>query len=185
LKAGYLQSKAGYLQSLGTATNVLKEYIRDSLYMRHTSNFRVLCPNRILGIGQRRGEMAIEDARELATLWGGDPVHPSGAAYQVIADGLTQDIANVEARFTNPPKTVFKNPNAKKPRMDLSLERDAWVSGCTAALPRRDSALTSGRGSVTPRGSNVRGQWKRGQTKRGYTHSRGGWGRGRGRGRGH
>jgi hypothetical protein len=177
--------KAGYLQSLGSATNVLKEYIRDSLYTRHTSNFRVLCPNKILGIGQRRGEMSIEDARELAALWGSDPVHPSGAAYQVIADGLTQDISNSEARFTNPPKTVFKSTSAKKPRLDLSLERDAWVSGCTAALPRRDSALATGRGNTTARGNNIRGLWKRGQPKRGYTHPRGGWGRGRGRGRGH
>ncbi len=73
--------------------------------------------------------MAIEDARELVTLWGSDPVHPSGAAYRVIADGLSQDISNTEARYTNPPKTVFKQQNAKKPRLDLSLERDAWVSG--------------------------------------------------------
>jgi hypothetical protein len=177
--------KAGYLQSLGSATNVLKEYIRDSLYTRHSSNFRVLCPNKILGIGQRRGEMPIEDAREIASLWGSDPVHPAGAAYQVIADGLIQDISNTEARFTNPPKTVFKNQVAKKPRLDLSLERDAWVSGCTAALPRRDSALSSGRGYANPRGNSVRGHWKRGQPKSGSTHPRGGWGRGRGRGRGH
>ncbi len=129
--------------------------------------------------------MAIEDARELATLWGSDPVHPSGAAYRVIADGLSQDISNTEARYTNPPKTVFKQQNAKKPRLDLSLECDAWVSGCLAALPRRDSALTSGRGGVAPRGGYTRGQWKRGQSKRGCAHSRGGWGRGRGHGRGH
>jgi hypothetical protein len=55
---------ADFLPKLGSATSVLKEYIRDSLYTRHTSNFRVLCPNRILGIGQRRAELPIEDARE-------------------------------------------------------------------------------------------------------------------------
>jgi hypothetical protein len=178
---------AGYLQSLGMATSVLKEFIRDSLYTRHTSNFRVLCPNKILGIGQRRAELPIEDARELANLWGSDLVHPSGAAYKVVADGLTKDIANPEARYTNPPKTIFKQQQSKKPRLDLSLERDAWVSGCTAALPRRDSTVLSVRGAP-PRGGNPRGQWKRGystasgSSKRGYVHPRGGWGRGRGRG---
>jgi hypothetical protein len=180
---------AGYLQSLGTATSVLKEFIRDSLYTRHTSNFRVLCPNKILGMGQRRAELPIEDARELANLWGSDPVHPSGAAYKVVADGLSKDIANPEARYTNPPKTIFKQQQSKKPRLDLSLERDAWVSGCTAALPRRDSSVMSVRGAP-PRGGNPRGQWKRGYSsvsgtsKPGYVHPRGGWGRGRGRGRG-
>jgi hypothetical protein len=179
----------GYLQSLGTATGVLKEFIRDSLYTRHTSNFRVLCPNKILGIGQRRAELPIEDARELANLWGSDPVHPSNDAYRVVADGISRDIANPEARYTNPPKTVFKQQQAKKPRLDLSLERDAWVSGCTAALPRRDSSAMSGRGAP-PRGVNPRGHWKRGNSsvsgtsKRGVAYTRGGWGRGRGRGRG-
>ncbi len=179
----------GYLQSLGTATNVLKEFIRDSLYTRHTSNFRVLCPNKILGIGQRRAEIPIEDARELANLWGSDPVHTSSEAYKVIADGLSKDITNSEARYTNPPKTIFKQQQSKKPRLDLSLERDVWVSGCTAALPRRDSAAPPVRGAP-PRGGNPRGLWKRGYSnlsgtsKRGYVHPRGGWGRGRGRGRG-
>jgi hypothetical protein len=154
---------AGYLPSLGTATNVLKEFIRDSLYTCHTSNFSVLCPNKILGIGQRRSEIPIEDARELASLWGSDPVHPSSAAYRVIADGLSKDITNSEARYTNPPKTVFKQQHSKKPRLDLSLERDAWVSGCMAALPRRDSAVPPG-GGAPPRGSNPRGLWKRGNS---------------------
>jgi hypothetical protein len=105
------------------------------------------------------------------------------------ADGLSKDIANPEARYTNPPKTIFKQQQSKKPRLDLSLERDAWVSGCTAALPRRDSSVMSVRGAP-PRGGNPRGQWKRGYSsvsgtfKRGYVHPRGGWGRGRGRGHG-
>ncbi len=117
-------------------------------------------------------------------------MHPSSAAYRVIADGLFKDITNPEARYTNPPKTVLKQQHSKKPRLDLSLERDAWVSGCTAALPRRDSAVPPARGAPS-RGGNPRGLWKRrntnhsGSSKRGYVHSRGGWGRGRGRGRGH
>jgi hypothetical protein len=57
-------------------------------------------------------------------MWGSE-------AYQDIADGITKDISNPEARCTNPPKSVTQV--AKKPRLDLSLERDAWVRGCTAA----------------------------------------------------
>jgi hypothetical protein len=37
---------AGYLPKLGATMTALKEYIRDMLYTRHTSNFRVLCPNK-------------------------------------------------------------------------------------------------------------------------------------------
>jgi hypothetical protein len=37
--------------------------------------------------------MPIEDGRELAALWGPDPVHPAAGAYQVIVDGIAQDLA--------------------------------------------------------------------------------------------
>jgi hypothetical protein len=72
----------GFLPRLGTATGVLKDYIRDSLFTCHTSNFRVLCPSKILGIGQRTSELSMDDVRELAAEWGNDPVHPSRAAYR-------------------------------------------------------------------------------------------------------
>jgi hypothetical protein len=73
---------------LGSAITALKkEYVRDTVYTRHTSNFRVLHPNKILGIEQRKTKMPIEDAKELAALWGSNKVHPSQNAYKVIAKG--------------------------------------------------------------------------------------------------
>jgi hypothetical protein len=159
----------GFLPRLGAATGVLKDYIRDSLYTRHTSNFRVICPSKILGIGQRSSELPMDEARELAAEWGNDPVHPSGKAYEKIAAGILKDIGNGDSRYTNPPR----NPNQlpKKPRLDLSLERDTWVSGCTAALPRRDTMRSMSKGpsvsSGTARGGNRRGRGGRGQHFRG------------------
>jgi hypothetical protein len=92
----------GYLSKLGTAISLLKEFVRYTLYTRHTSNFRVLCPNKILGIGQqRKSELPIEDARELAALWGPDLVHPAAPAYQVIVDSIAHDLANSESWYTN------------------------------------------------------------------------------------
>ncbi len=107
----------GFLPRLGTATGVLKDYIRDSLFTRHTSNFRVICPSKILGIGQRNSELSMEDARELAAEWGNDPVHPSRAAYEKIAAGILKDIGNGDSRYTNPQRTANQLP--KKPRLDL------------------------------------------------------------------
>jgi hypothetical protein len=85
-----------------------------------------------LGIGQRQAKLPIEDARELATMWGSDPVHPSQATHQVIADGVSKDILNPDAKYTNPPKSMYKPQSNKKSRLDLSLERNAWVRGRTA-----------------------------------------------------
>jgi hypothetical protein len=98
--------------------------------------------------------MPIEDARELAALWGPDPVHPAAGAYQVIVDGIVQDLSSSESRYTNPPKTQVRPPGHS--RIDLSLDRDAWVRGCTAALPRRDSSTT--RGGAPGLGSSNRSQ---------------------------
>jgi hypothetical protein len=150
------------------------------------SNFRVLCPNRILRIGQRRAELPIEDARELAAMWGRDPVHPSGAAYQAIAEGMAKDALNPEAKYTNPPRGVLKPPGTKKPRLDLSLDRDSWVRGCTTALSQRDSTYKPVRGNQQARGNWLHGRaWHKGVANRGFTHPRGGRGRGHNRGRGH
>jgi hypothetical protein len=156
----------GFLPCLGSATGILKDYIRDSLFTRHTSNFRVLCPNKILGIGQRKSKLPIEDARDLAAEWGNDPVHPARVAYEKIATGILKDIGNGESRYTNPLGSATQQ--SKKPRLDLSLERDTWVRGCTAALQAHDTELSTIQGdrlhlgANAPRGANRRGRGARG-----------------------
>ncbi len=126
----------GYLPKLGDRIAALRDAIRDALFVKKAQNFRVLCPNKMVGVGQRRQEPTDEEAAKTAALWGPDPVHPTGAAYRLIADALESDIENPDSRYTNPGKLA---PLFKKPRYDPSLHRDGWVSGCSAALPRRDS----------------------------------------------
>jgi hypothetical protein len=136
-----------YLPNLGVRVYSLREFIRDSLYVRRASNFRVICPNRMLNI---RPGLTDEEAREGVSLWGDNPVHPSAHAYCMIANKLEEDLES-EARFTNPPKELVDTPRNK--RSDLSLTRQPWVDGCSAALPRGDvCAVAPQRGSA--RGSS-------------------------------
>ncbi len=112
--------------------------------MKKIQNFRVLCPNRMIGVGQRRQEPSDEEAAKAAALWGSDPMHPTSAAYRVIAESLEEDLRDVGARYTNLTKAVHAT---KKPRYDPSLDRAGWVSGCSAALSRSDTVQqTSTRG---------------------------------------
>jgi hypothetical protein len=97
----------------------------------------VLCPNRVIGVGQRRQEPTEEEASKSAAPWGLYPVYPTGAAYHAMADSRESDIQNPDARYTNPAKPY---PVVKKPCYDPSLDRAGWVSGCSATLPCRDSA---------------------------------------------
>ncbi len=126
---------AGYLPKLGDAIAALRDAIRDALFVKKVQNFRVLCPNKMVGVGQRREEPSDEELAKTAALWGPDPVHPNGAAYRVVAEALENDTANPDARYINPGRTDIQH---KKPRYDPSLHREGWVSGCSAALQRRD-----------------------------------------------
>jgi hypothetical protein len=131
----------GYLPRLGDAIHALHvNNIRDGLFARRVPNFRVLCPNRMIGVGQRRTEPSDEEAALSAALWGTDPVHPSTAAYRQMAEHIEADLANSEARYTNPVKKV---PSDKRQRVDLSLQRADWVSGCSAAASRRENPIIS------------------------------------------
>ncbi len=131
--------------------HALRDNIRDSLYTKRVQNFRVLCPNRMVGVGQRLQEPTDEEAAKAAALWGRDPVHPTGAAYRCMADQLEQDMGNPDSKYTNP---KIRSATSKKPRLDLSLERADWVTGCSAATSRQDL-----RGRTTPRMLGHRGHW--------------------------
>jgi hypothetical protein len=152
----------GYLPRLGDAIHGLRDNIRDGLFTRRVPNFRVLCPNRMVGVGHRRSELSDEEAALSAALWGMDPVHPTTAAYRQMAELIEKDLGNHDARYTNPAQKVT---TAKKPKMDLSLQRADWIAGCSAAANRRDNnsgrgqrprVMTHG-GSSAPRGAHNRG----------------------------
>ncbi len=71
-----------YLPSLNNSISALRDCIRDSLYTRRVSNYRVLCPNKMMGLGPRTGGISDSEAKEHTDRCGGDPVHPSAAAYR-------------------------------------------------------------------------------------------------------
>jgi hypothetical protein len=166
-----------YLPSLGDAVHALRDNIRNSLYTRHIQNFRVLCPNRMISVGQHAQIPSDEEAARTAALWGANPVHPSAAAYRCMAEHLEKDMLNLDARYTNP----AKHHGQKKLRIDLSLGRADWVAGCSAAAPRRDTmpprTSTSNRAATSERagyrvhgrgGYSLRGSVR--STKRGAGH---------------
>ncbi len=145
----------------------------------------------MIGVGQRKQVPSGEEAAKAAALWGSNPVHPTAAACRCMAKCLVNDIPNDEARYANPTKPPG---GQKRPKIDLSLERDKWVVGCSAAAPRRDIAMdhaSGNRDSAGPMRPPRRGHYIQG-TSRGSAMSlrraqrgvnRGGYGR-RGCGRG-
>ncbi len=90
---------SAYLPSLGDAVHALRDNIRDSLYTKHVQNFRVLCPNRMVGVGQRSQVPSDEEAARTAALWGADPVHPSAAAYRCTVSAIKSARSRKNMRF--------------------------------------------------------------------------------------
>jgi hypothetical protein len=109
----------GFLPRLGDSVAALRDHIRDAFFTWRIPNFRVLCPNRMFGMGLRRHEISDEDASRTAVLWGPDP------------EAIEADLQDPDAKYTNPPKDTLQS--AKKPRHDPSRERAGWVDGCSAA----------------------------------------------------
>jgi hypothetical protein len=169
-------SSPSYLPALGASVFRLRDYIRDALYTRRTGNFRVVCANKLMGIGPHLSDQAASD---ISKLWGGDAVHPLPEAYDALTSAIERDILMEDARYINPPKQSGGGPS-KRFRTDFSKTRQQWVEGCSAAVPRRDTYnpsaprnnRTRGRGGGGGTGTSYRGGRK---PFRGSHIKRGGW----------
>lgn len=57
-----------YLPKLNMAILGIRDFIRDLLYTRRVSNYRILCPNKMIGLGPRSGDISDSEARVFAYL---------------------------------------------------------------------------------------------------------------------
>ncbi len=63
----------------------------------------------------------MDNAREAADLWGNNLVHLSQADYKAMANAITMDFGNLDAKYTNPPR-VGGQVSAKQFKIDRSLQ---------------------------------------------------------------
>jgi hypothetical protein len=166
-----------YLPALGATVFRLRDNIRDALYTRHCSNFRVVCTNKLIGIGPQLAQLGDDAAKEISQMWGSDPVHPSRAAYEALATAIDRDVLTDEVKYINAPKSHGYSA-AKKQKTDLCRSRQGWVLGCSTVVPRRDTTPSS-------RGRHGRGYGSSGSGPKTWKWRAGPGSRGRGGGRSH
>ncbi len=177
-------NEASYLGELGNAVFRIREHLREAAYNKRVWRFRVLCPNRFIGMGERSDDPSLDELRVTVTRRGADPVHPGEDTNVMMADSLSAEMEKSPTIYTNS-GTSQSGPPGKRQRVDQADRRQAWVSGCNATLTRTDSVLERGHGG----GSRPRyGTWKRGGYSVRGKHGGPSYGRGRGvappRGRG-
>jgi hypothetical protein len=109
-------------------------------------------------------------------IWGADPVHYTPKGYSLAAAGLEALVYEMRSEEREEESKGGPNP-AKKPRLDLSKNRQAWVMGSVAEAIRQDtrgqagpSDRWMGRGRAVPRGVD---RGSRGLSRRSADRGRG------------
>jgi hypothetical protein len=118
-------SSSSYLPAMGASVFRLRDLIHKSVFTRRTSNFRVLCDNRLIGIDP---QLSDEVAKGMSRLWGADPVYPLPDAYEMLARAVESDKLQDRVRYINPPGQ-HGEPDTKRQKLNLSQSRQCQVEG--------------------------------------------------------
>jgi hypothetical protein len=138
--------------------------LRNMVFMRKIRGVSVMNTVEALGIVPDAEGHSLEIERVLA-IWGTDPVHPSPAAYRILAGKISEKIEQVLSDPNGEDRPGF--PGGTKRKQD---PRDAWVSGSQPIAKRAEPS----RGIRAHRAHGYRGNF----VKRGGFHwHRGGGGR--------
>jgi hypothetical protein len=120
---------------------------------RRTSNYRILCVNRLLGTGP---ELSDEVARNVSSLWGSHPVHPLPEAYVTLVRAIDSDILVDDVRHINPPKQHGETANQRRkfcPQpMQASLSRRLFSRDTLSSLGK-ERKVDGGSGNGRSRGN--------------------------------
>jgi hypothetical protein len=124
------------------------------VFMRKLKGFSVFNTIEALGIVPGNSGECLELDRILA-LWGADPVHPTQAAYRILADKIASKVESLIVDNVGDPAAGAVVSGKRK-----ADTRDQWVSGsqCVAKRSEGNSGLTRGgpgRGRAYHRGRGV------------------------------
>ncbi len=122
--------------------------VRDYVRMRNIKRASVLEFGKLIAPSTGQSEYLQEEE-----IWGEDPVQYTQKGYKMAAAGLESLI--YEKKSEEKEEEAKPNP-PKKPKLDLTKNRPAWVLGSVAEAVRSEgpSASRRGRGRAAPRGGN-------------------------------
>jgi hypothetical protein len=149
---------ANFASDMGKGLKDLTTNLRNMIFMRKLRGVTVMNTVEALGIvPDEHGN--VMDIERVIALWGGDPVHPSPAAYRLLSGKIVEKIHEIFEKHSERQETQAPAKRKHDPR-------EAWVSGSQPVAKRVESTrFDSFRGN---RGS----RWSRGS--RGRVGSRGG-----------
>ncbi len=133
---------------MGRGLKDLTSNLRNMIFMRKLRGVTVMNTVEALGIVLDEHGNVLEIERVLV-LWGGDPVHPSQAAYRLLSGKIIDKIQGIFQSSTERQGTPAPTKRKQDPR-------EAWVSGSQPVAKRVENshggASCGARGSRWPRG---------------------------------
>jgi hypothetical protein len=165
--------RVGFASDMGNSLRELTVNLRNMVFMRKLKGVSVFNTIEALGIVPGNSGECLELDRILA-LWGADPVHPTQAAYRLLAEKIAYKVGSL--LVDNGGDTAASATGSSKRKADV---RDQWVSGSQCVAKRSEGTVGP------PRGGPSRGRaLYRGRSAGHPGARRGGWPH-RGRGRFH
>jgi hypothetical protein len=150
-----------FASDMGKGLKDLMVNLRNMVFMRKIRGVSIMNSVESLGIVPDAEGRSLDIERVLA-IWGTDPVHPSPAAYRILAGKIVEKIEQVLADPQGEDR--HRAPAVTKRKQD---PRDSWVSGSQPIAKRAEPS----RGNQTHRAFGSRGNFgKRG----GFRWQRGG-----------
>jgi hypothetical protein len=112
------------------------DWIKESAHSKRLRNVKVLCPKRML----RMGEDEEKAAKRVRSYWDRDPVHMSREGYKQLAKILTEKVADIAADTDTPAAHQHNVPKQQQSK------QVSWLARDDAVAHRADDHYRGGRG---------------------------------------
>ena len=135
-----------FTKHMGNSMQPLGKQLRSLVW--HWKNVQVINPAAHMGIGTANSLSSEEANLQLASLlpmWGKDPVHPTGAAYDQLAETLLVKAAALTEKPEQLKLPQTTGTSQKRKRSPSRDNRPTWLRGSVSEVGRRDGGTDAHR----------------------------------------
>jgi hypothetical protein len=131
-----------YFERMGEGLGDIVDWIKESAHSKRLRNFKVLCPNRML----RMGEDEENSAKRVRTYWDQDLVLMSWEGYKNLAKVLTEKLADIATAETTETTAPSPAVHQQQQQSQQYKKKTSWLTTDDAIAQRVDDRFRGGWG---------------------------------------
>ena len=105
-----------YATGMGNSLAEIHTWLDDLAHGKRIANYEVMCPSSAIGLENN------PDRKQLAKMWGKDPVHLAAAGYTMLAEKIAEKAADIRAKSPSASKAKHHPLRQAANRLDQSAE---------------------------------------------------------------